>query len=309
MPSNRSKILLTGGHGFLGKIIYKTLSEKGYELKRLGRSNDNEIKCDLAQTIPAIDQPIDLVIHNAGKAHVVPKTESESKAFFDVNVTGTKNLLKAFEKNFFRPSAIVFISTIAVYGVTKGEDVTEDHALLASDPYGKSKIEAENVIIQWCHENSVSCVVLRLPLLAGENPPGNLGAMISAIKKGFYVSIDGGKARKSIVMAKDVAAVIPLAVRHPGIYNLTDGYNAAFNELESIIAQQLHKSKPLNIPLAIAKFLGVCGDIIDKILPGKSPITSSKIEKIKSTLTFNDEKARHTFGWNPSRVIDTFKIE
>lgn len=309
MSLKKSEILLTGGNGFLGKVIYTTLSQNGYAVKRLGRSNENEIKCDLSKAVPTIQQSFNVVIHNAGKAHVVPKTESESKAFFDVNVTGTINLLKAFDNTSFKPSALVFISTIAVYGLTQGENITEDQALMASDPYGKSKIEAENTITQWCQKNSVSCIILRLPLLAGENPPGNLGAMIKGIKKGFYVSIDGGKARKSIVMAKDVAAAIPLVLPHPGIYNLTDGHNPAFSELEANIAQQLHKAKPLNISLWLAKILGVCGDVFDKISHGKSPITSSKIEKIKSTLTFNDQKARRTFGWNPSRVIDTFKIE
>jgi hypothetical protein len=58
-----------------------------------------------------------------------------------------------------------------------------------------------------------------------------------------------------------------------------------------------------------ARFLGWIGDVLNIVLMGKSPLTSGKIEKIKSTLTFNDQTARHTFGWNPSRVIDTFKIE
>ena len=66
---------------------------------------------------------------------------------------------------------------------------SENSDLLAKDPYGRSKIEAEAMIIEWAQKHAVKFLILRLPLIAGINPPGNLGSMINGIKKGFYFNI------------------------------------------------------------------------------------------------------------------------
>jgi nucleoside-diphosphate-sugar epimerase len=180
--------------------------------------------------------------------------------------------------------------------------------LEASDPYGKSKVDAENLLRQWCEVHHVALTILRLPLVAGVFPPGNLGAMINGIKNGRYFSIDGGKAKKSIVMASDVAKIIPRAFELPGVYHLTDGHHPSFHDLEVVISDQLGVKRPKNLPALAARLIGFCGDLVDFVVPGKSPITSRKVDKIISTLTFSDQKARQVLGWNPSRVIDVFKI-
>lgn len=308
MSPKNNRVLLTGGHGFLGKTIYRILTQSDYQVTRVGRSLENDIVCDLSETSPKILSPIDLVIHNAGKAHAVPKTEKERDEFYNINVKGTQNLLSGIAQLPVMPQTIVFVSTIAVYGLIEGENISEEAPLLAQDPYGRSKIEAEQLLQKWCGKNAVPLTILRLPLVAGERPPGNLGAMINGLKTRRYVSIAGGRARKSMVMADDVARSIPMASMYPGIYNLSDGYHPAFNELEALMAKQLHRNTPANIPAWLATCLGWTGDVLDKIFPGKSPITSAKLEKIKSTLTFSDQKARITFGWNPNRVIDVFRI-
>ena len=89
----------------------------------------------------------------------------------------------------------------------QGELVTENDELLAKDAYGLSKILAEKLIQEWCKKNKVVCTILRLPLVVGYNPPGNLGAMIKSIKSGFYLNIAGGKVKKSMVLASDVAKI------------------------------------------------------------------------------------------------------
>lgn len=308
MPTETKSILLTGGTGFLGKIIHAELSAHGLSVTTLGRSSGNEIQCDLAVSIPAIDKAISFVVHNAGKAHVVPRTEEERKEFYAINVEGTKNLLAGLDQFHILPKAFVFISTIAVYGLSAGLNINEDHVLDANDPYGRSKIEAEEIITNWCRDRNVSLAILRLPLLAGENAPGNLGAMVAGMRNSLYVSIAGGKARKSMVMAKDVARIIPVAFNHAGIYHLTDGHHPSFRELEVVIAKQLKVSLPHNIPLWLARVLGIGGDFVEFVLPGKAPVTTRKVGKIISTLTFDDGKARRELGWRPGKVVEEFQI-
>ena len=84
------------------------------------------------------------------------------------------------------PRALVFISTVAVHGCEFGDLITEDHPLEGDTPYAKSKRMAEKYLLDWCAKNDVileysSSVIL----LAGKDAPGNLGAMVNGIRKGF----------------------------------------------------------------------------------------------------------------------------
>lgn len=289
------KILLSGSTGFFGKLVINNLKDTN-SIVELSKSN-NLYTIRLEQEVPSFSQAYDIVIHSAGKAHSIPKNEIERNKFFEVNVKGTENLLKGLALKGV-PKQFVFISTVAVYGKEYGLDITENEMLNAKDPYGLSKIQAEQVVLDWCDQHNVTCTILRLPLLFGKNPPGNLGAMLKGIEKGFYFNIGGGKAKKSMVLAEDVARFIPIIASIGGTYNLTDGDHPSFADLSHAIA----KKKMNNLPLIVAKIIAKIGDIVGE----KALINSLKIKKITSNLTFDDSKAR-SLGWKPQSVIEYLK--
>jgi len=295
--------LLTGANGFLGRYLKTSLLQSGI-LDTLARSAAT-YNVDLASGMPNLNRSYDLVVHSAGKAHIVPANVNEAQQFFDVNVGGTQNLLKSLERCHVPPKAFVFISSVSVYGLDFGFDISETQPLNATDPYGMSKIQAEELVAAWCKEHDVVCTILRLPLIVGQDAPGNLGAMIKGIRKGYYFDIGGGKARKSMVLAKDVADLIPRAAGIGGTYNLTDGIHPSFKELSTVIAQQLNKSAPrLNLPIALAIVLGKIGDLLGR----RAPVNSRKVQKIASDLTFNDDKARQALNWKPISVLQGLEI-
>ena len=291
--------MLTGSNGFLGKYLINNLPANIIKTLNRGAS---DYKVDLSINIPTFTDNFAIVIHNAGKAHIIPKSKEEIAAFYNVNVIGTQNLLKGLKNNL--PKQFVLISSVSVYGLIEGENIAENAALLANDPYGKSKIEAEFIVKKWCEEYNVTCTILRLPLVVGANPPGNLGSMIQGIKKGYYFNIAGGNAKKSMVLASDIAKVILKAAEVGGTYNLTDGMHPTFNELSKSISRNLDKSFVPNMPLFIANLLAKIGDIFGNAFP----INTNKLSKITSTLTFDDAKARMAFGWKPAPVLRGFKI-
>jgi len=161
-------ILLTGGSGFFGSYLKPALGKVG-SVTTIGIADSDDINTNFVNDIPELDSGYDLVVHAAGKAHIVPRNEEEEKAFFDVNYRGTLNLLKGFEKSVRLPQQFVFISTVAVYGLESGAEISEMIKTNASDPYGKSKVMAEEVIKNWGDENGVIITILRLPLLIGKN--------------------------------------------------------------------------------------------------------------------------------------------
>ena len=296
------KILFTGGTGFLGKNV-RPILDKEYEVTTCGITSEDMIKANLAKETPKLDKHYDIVLHACGKAHVVPKTEAEKKAFFDVNYTGTKHLCEALEKVGV-PKAIVFISTVAVYGCEYGDLITEEHPLEGKTPYAKSKIMAEEYLTEWCKKNNVVLGILRPSLLAGKDAPGNLGAMVNGVRRGFYMNIAGGKVIKSILMAEDIARILPSLVEKGGTYNVCDTRQPSFGELSISVAKQMGKGKPMNIPYWMAWCMAKVGDL----LGNKAPINSYKLEKMTKSLTFSNEKARKELGWEPMDVLDNYKI-
>ncbi len=201
-------LLFTGATGFLGFNILPVLEEK-YKVDTLALDENATYNVNLVTDTITLDKEYDVVLHAAGKAHVVPRTLEEEKLFYDINLEGTKKICSALE-NVGVPKSFVFISTVAVYGCDIGEMITEEHPLEGTIPYAKSKLLAEQFLQEWCTKNNVVLTILRPSLIAGKNPPGNLGAMIKGISTGKYLSIAGGVSRKSVLMARDIAKVIPL---------------------------------------------------------------------------------------------------
>jgi nucleoside-diphosphate-sugar epimerase len=297
-----NKLLFTGGTGFLGKNVMPIL-QKQYEVTTCGITPEDMIKANLAKDVPTLDKHYDIVLHACGKAHSVPRTEAEKQVFYDVNYQGTVNLCSALEK-VGAPKALIFISTVAVYGCDYGELITEDHPLNGNTPYAKSKIMAEEYLTEWCKKHEVVLGILRPSLLAGKNAPGNLGAMVNGIKKGFYMNIAGGKVVKSILMAEDIARIMPALIEKGGTYNVCDTFQPSFGQISESVAKQLGKGKPISIPMWVAKCMALVGDC----LGAKAPINSNKLEKMTKSLTFSNEKARKELGWEPLDVLSNYKI-
>ena len=290
------KVLITGVSGFLGNYIFQCLN-KVSEVWTLGRVGNSSIKCDLAKCEPSIMIGFDLIIHAAGIAHLVPRNEKGVKSFRKVNFEGTKNLCLGIEKSGQIPQRFVFISTVAVYGLETGENIGEDTQLLGTSPYAISKIRAELFLIDWCKKHNIILTILRLPLVVGPGAPGNFGSMLKAIRKGYYFRIGNGRARRSMVLASDVAEIISHASEIGGIYNLNDGKNPSFKELDSYLAGVFGKKIKI-MPLYLAKLLAKIGDYTPKF-----PFNSYKLLKMDSNLTFSSDLAKQKLNWNPRPVI------
>lgn len=298
-----NKLLFTGASGFLGQNIQPLLQNK-YVIKTLGLSEKDHFKADLSREIPELTENFDFIFHAAGKAHTIPNSVDEEKKFFDVNYQGTVNLCKALEESYL-PKAFIFVSTVAVYGLVFGDNISEDHPLNGDTPYALSKIQAEQFLTEWCSKNGIILGIIRPSLIAGPNAPGNLGAMVHGIKTGKYLSIGNGTARKSVLMVEDIAHLVPKLVEKGGVYNVCDDSQPTFRQLETVICKQLNKKMPLVIPYFIAKSMALVGDL----LGSKAPINSLKLSKITKSLTFSNEKAKKELGWQPMNVLENYKIK
>ena len=282
--------LITGHTGFLGSATKAELEKVGVEYLTLGRDEKADIKCDLSKAIPIIpsDVKISSVLHIAGKAHSVPKSESQKKEFFDVNEKGTKHLLSGLESLEQLPKQFVFISTVAVYNREEGENISvndinpNDFTHGKATPYAHSKWNAEQLVLNWCKTHNINALILRIPLIFGENAPGNLGAMEKAIRKGYYFSVGLGQAKRSLVYTNDLVKILTtLKETESGIFNVISE-NKSYQEIENLFANKYNK-RIKRIPSFIVKIAAKIGDVFPII-----PINSYRLSKLEQSLTFQN---------------------
>jgi nucleoside-diphosphate-sugar epimerase len=162
---------------------------------------------------------------------------------------------------------------------------------------------AEQAVKIWCAQHGTTAVILRLPLIAGSNPPGNLGAMIGALKKGYYVRIGDGSARKSMVGAGSIAAFLPQLINQTGTYNLTDGRHPRLSDIEDHLAKAMGL-RVKSFPARPLQWAAKIGDVLPFF-----PLNSARLEKLTATLTFADDKARRDLGWHPTPALDELIVD
>jgi nucleoside-diphosphate-sugar epimerase len=290
-------ILLTGSNGFLGKTFHNFLIKDNYVFT-LNRNN-SDYNYDLSLQVPNFKQYFDIVIHAAGKAHLVPRNSAEGNLFEKNNINGTINLLKGFDKDRL-PKKFIFISSVSVYGRNSGLNITEECSLNATDYYGLSKVKCEHIIKDWCTKNNILLTILRLPLVVNHNPPGNLSNLINAINKGYYFNIGNGDARKSMVLADDIAKYLLVSSNYGGVYNLTDRKHPSFKEISYKIANELNKKIIINLPYSIAYIMALFLSLFGNF----SPFNLNVFYKMTRDLTFSDDLAKETFKWDPISVLE-----
>jgi GlcNAc-P-P-Und epimerase len=287
------KVALTGHTGFLGSYLKRVLLGRGIDVLGLGRGADSDWHFDLGLCVSEFPRgnegeeegPIDLVIHAAGLAHRVPKTEDEKQAFFDINLEGTRRLLRGLRDSGNVPKRFVFISTIAVYGEPMDADICvppypseADLEQLDLTPYGLSKWKAEEAVRSWCEVEGVQAMIWRLPLIVGENAPGNLGAMEKAIRKGYYFRIGNSYERIRFYvnieeLGMRVLALLEENCAGSGTFNVISG-EKSYGDFEDEIASKYGK-KVRSIPLWMVCLAAKVGDV----LPG-FPLNSYRLKKL-----------------------------
>lgn len=298
-------VLLTGASGFLGNYLCAELERKNISTISIGRSSNSSsqhIQCDLTVEAPRIPERPSKVIHCAGLAHVVPRTDTDKRKFTTINVDGTRNLLKGLLDSNAIPDLLVFVSSVAVYGLDSGRLIDENQPAKPNTPYGRSKLECEKLLTHWCEEHKVKLLIIRPPLILGKYAKGNLESLTNAIIKGYYVSIKNNKSCKSAIHAHDLSQFLVEADNIVGIFNITDGNEISFIEVEQLYTEIVGKKILLNIPLSILKIAAFAGDLMLKV-GMKFPITNDKLTKMTTTLTFSDKKLRETSEWNPKSAI------
>lgn len=270
-------ILITGAGGMLGGYLKEQFQNE--KIATLGLRSESDYNFDLTKETPDFNNSIfNLVIHAAG-------TE-EDRNSGELNLEGTKRLLKALEKN--PPNEFVYISSYKVYSRDAGEDIDEETPTWATSEAGKSKALAEECVKEWCEERDVTLTIVRPARMFGNGVKGETLQLFNDALGSKYIHIRDNNAKVSLVCALDVARGIKEIYKYGGIYNVSDGRPVKFLDMmEAMTANAGAKKRMTHLPANWAEWVWRLGKWIPSIHRNLAP---EVVESRMKTLTLNGAK-------------------
>jgi len=252
------KILVTGGVGFIGRHLVQTLVDDGQVIIFDNLSNSSEellrsisgefsfVKGDITnfEQISSVVSGVDLVIHLAAMISVNDSIIHPEKTK-RINVGGTENLLRACVANHVKN--FIAASSAAVYSDLQTPEISLDEKSKTNSisPYGKSKLEMENLIKQFSIDNDLNSIILRLFNSYGEGQSSEYAGVISKFAENIrnhesLVIFGDGLQTRDFVSVVDIVNSIKLAVekisgKRGAIYNIASGKSITIHDLAKLM--------------------------------------------------------------------------
>jgi nucleoside-diphosphate-sugar epimerase len=229
-------VLVTGASGFVGQHFVDTYS-KLHQITTVSLQSQNWQNNSF--------YGIDTIVHLAGKAHQM--TPIEDAIYFEVNFELTKQL---FEKAVAEGvKHFIYISSTKVYGDGNYENLNENSNCEPTDAYGKSKLQAEQYLI---NQNSISVAIVRPPLVYGKGVKGNMQKLIALCKKRKWLPFGNIHNKRSMVYVGNLVALINQIIdkKANGVFVAGDATAVSTSHLVKTISNKLGSSnKLITIPL------------------------------------------------------------
>jgi nucleoside-diphosphate-sugar epimerase len=267
------KIFITGSTGFVGINCLKFF-KKDYSFTLYNKNDNNIITNE------------DVVLHLAGKAHDLKKAFNV-KEYYEVNT----DLTIKFFNNFIKSNAKVFIFLSSVKAV-KDDDIdnlTEETIPYPNTHYGKSKLLAEQYILNNVIPVGKRVYILRSCMIHGPGNKGNLTLLYKMISNRLPWLLGSFENKRSFCSIDNLCFIINELIENyqipSGIYNISDDEPISTNELIRLIAESQAKMPfILNIPKSIVIFLSRLGNIF------KLPLNTERLKKLTETYIVSNNK-------------------
>jgi len=303
------RVLVTGASGFIGKAVCADLPTRGYRVRgAVRKSPDTGMPPDVEYlAMGGIDEctdwtaalaGVDSVVHLAARVHLMQDTAADPLAEYRrINVTLTLNLARQAAALGVR--RFVFLSSIKVNGESTpvGQPFTTEDEPRPQDPYGISKLEAEQALMQLAGQTGMEVVILRSVLVYGPGVKANFQTMMRWLRKGVPLPLGSLDNRRSLVSLDNLVDCIAICLHHPvaanQIFLVSDGEDLTVKALLQRTAAAFGRSARL---LSVPKFVI---ETVGRVF-GREAIT----QRLCETLQVDISKTRRMLGWEPPVSID-----
>jgi nucleoside-diphosphate-sugar epimerase/2-polyprenyl-3-methyl-5-hydroxy-6-metoxy-1,4-benzoquinol methylase len=305
-------ILITGGTGFIGSRLALKCSDLGYRVTVFGQANtlsEERNRYEIRQrgitvidgsvmdsgALEAAAQGVDVVVHLAAAQHEANITD---QIFYNVNVTGTENVLHAAHSAGVK--RFVHGSTIGVYGNMAGM-IDEMTPCNPDNIYGRTKLAGEGKVLS--HQDELTVVIIRIPETYG---PGDnrLLKLFKAINKKLFFMIGPGENLHHLIYIDDLlegflqAAFKDLA--SGTLVVLAGKEPVTTNAMVSCIARELHVAPPkLRAPLCLFMLVAVLMEKVLRPFGIQPPLHRRRMDFFKKSFSFSTDRARKLLGFEP----------
>jgi nucleoside-diphosphate-sugar epimerase len=288
-------VLISGSSGFIGNNLLNFL-KKHLEINIYGLNvrsfSDGRLKKNYLWNEVKQINPIDVLIHLAGKAHDLKKCSHELD-YFKVNTDLTINIFEIFLKS--DCNTFIYLSSVKAVADETKDILTEDVIPNPITPYGKSKLAAEKYIFSKILPENKRVYVLRPCMIHGQGNKGNLNLLFKLVSKGFPWPLGSFDNKRSFCSIDNFLFIIKELIERKdipsGIYNVADDTHLSTNDLISILAQsQKRKPKIWNIPKRLIQFVAKIGNIL------KLPLNEERLQKLTDSYVVSNHKIKSAIG-------------
>ncbi len=308
-----TKVLITGGTGFIGSRLALRCHAAGEQVCILGKLNtpaEGQNVAELRQSgIEFVDGSVtdpaavgracdgsDILYHLAAAQHEANVPDSY---YYDVNVEGTRTVLEAALKH--GVARFVHGSTIGVYGIGRAGPVTDDSPLEPDNIYGITKLEGEKVVRTYCDKLPIA-----IARIAETYGPGDrrLVKLFKGIARQRFFMIGRGKNLHALVYIDDLIDGLRLAATHTAAPNRTfvlAGPEAvSTDQMISGICEALGVARrKLRVPLWPLMAAAVALESTMKPLGVQPPLHRRRMNFFVKSFQFTSSEARSNLGYDP----------
>ena len=311
---NQKKALVTGAAGFVGSEVCRELVANGYTVTALVReTSDRSALAGIPVhfVIGDITDRISLQKALGGHEYVFHiaalfrETTVTDQAFFDVNVTGTKNVLEVCRE--VGVKRLIYCSTTGVTGDIKNPPGDERSPYAPRDVYQQSKTEAEKYLFAEMINPTTEIVIIRPIMIWG---PGDtrLFKLFKGIKKGRMPIIGDGKTLFHFVLVSDLARGFRLAAETAAakgnLYLIGGKEIVPITTVFEAIAQEVGgKVLPFKIPLMPVLMLAKLCESICKPFGIAPPLYPRRVDFYAKTRAFCCKKAARELGFKAQHTF------
>jgi nucleoside-diphosphate-sugar epimerase len=271
---SKDKIFVTGANDFLGSSIVTKLLESKQVIVGIREGCKYSISDHVVFRYPDINIKTDwnriinkvkVIVHTAARVHVMKdKVADPLTEFRHVNVDGTLNLARQAAGI----GRFIFISSIKVNGEMTLSQLPfkSDDAPAPCDPYGISKLEAENGLMKIARETGMEVVVLRPPLVYGPGVKANFQKMIHWLNKGVPLPLGSIHNKWTLVALDNLVDLINTCIDHPAAANQVFLAGDDEDVSTSLLLQKIGQSlgKPARLIKVSPKFIKLGAAILGK---------------------------------------------